>query len=504
MSRVKVNIIANLLGRGIAGVLALVCVPFYLRYLGNEAYGLIGFFSTLQGLLSLLDMGLSATVNREMARLSAGSENARDMRNLLRTLEIIYWLIALVCGIGLMLLAPVIASRWVNVEQLPMETVSQAIFLMGLLFALQWPFNLYVGGLAGLQLQVLQNGITAGFGIVRNLGVLPILIWVSPTLKAFFLWQAGVSAVQSIVAGLLLWRYLPTAEGKTHFSMNTLRGVWRFAGGMTGITLTSLVLTQADKIILSKVLTLEQFGYYTLAGVAVSALSIPVSPIFNAVFPSLSQAFAAKDFLRMANLYHSASQLLAVLTLPAALMCIAFSRELLLLWTQRVNTADQVWLLVSILAIGSTLNALMNMPYALQLASGWTSLSLYINIGSAIVLIPSLLILIPKWGLAGAAAAWVLVNVASFSINVPLMHRRLLRGEKLRWYLEDIGLPALAAIVPILFARMMLKDNAGAVQQVGVILASGAVSLACAGLATTRIRAYVFQHLKPVRSSTAD
>ena len=56
-----------------------VFVPVYISYLGIEAYGLIGLFATLQAWLSLLDLGLSPTLNREMARLRGGAHTAEPI-----------------------------------------------------------------------------------------------------------------------------------------------------------------------------------------------------------------------------------------------------------------------------------------------------------------------------------------------------------------------------------------------------------------------------------------
>lgn len=58
---------------------------------------------------------------------------------------------------------------------------------------------------------------------------------------------------------------LPLADRAGQFSLEALRGVWKFAGGMVGITFLALLLMQVDKIILSKMLSLSEFGYYTLA-----------------------------------------------------------------------------------------------------------------------------------------------------------------------------------------------------------------------------------------------
>ena len=81
------NIVAGLTNSVWSAVVGLTVVPFYLKYLGIEAYGLIGFFVTTQALLSLLDMGMAPTINREVARCSA-SGNLKEAGKLLHTLAV--------------------------------------------------------------------------------------------------------------------------------------------------------------------------------------------------------------------------------------------------------------------------------------------------------------------------------------------------------------------------------------------------------------------------------
>jgi hypothetical protein len=53
--------------------MSLAFVPLYIKYLGIEAYGLIGIFVMLQAWLTLLDMG---ALGREMARFTGGGHDA--------------------------------------------------------------------------------------------------------------------------------------------------------------------------------------------------------------------------------------------------------------------------------------------------------------------------------------------------------------------------------------------------------------------------------------------
>ncbi len=68
--RLRTNVFANFLGRFSGLTLGLLFTPLYIHYLGIEAYGLIGFYLTLQGSMTFLEMGLSRACNREISRLS--------------------------------------------------------------------------------------------------------------------------------------------------------------------------------------------------------------------------------------------------------------------------------------------------------------------------------------------------------------------------------------------------------------------------------------------------
>ncbi|HXQ38255.1 MAG TPA: oligosaccharide flippase family protein, partial [Anaerolineales bacterium] len=233
----------------------------------------------------------------------------------------------------------------------------------------------------------------------------------------------------------------------------------RFAAGMSGISVTVLVLTQLDRIILSKMLSLALFGYYALAWTVANGLTILTGSVFTVVFPIFSQQVAVGDLDGLKLLYHRHCQLVSVLILPAALLVTLFSHEILVIWTQNPITVMNTYLLVSLLIIGTALNGLMNLPYALQLAYGWTSLAFYTNVISAIILIPLLLIATSNYGAVGAAAIWIALNSGYVLFSLQIMHRRLLQGEQWRWYYEDVGLPLVAALIVISIGRFLIHDQ---------------------------------------------
>jgi hypothetical protein len=116
---------------------------------------------------------------------------------------------------------------------------------------------------------------------------------------------------------------------------------------------------------------------------------------------------------------------------------------------------------LSLLVIGTALNGLMNLPYALQLAHGWTKLTFYTNIAAVALLAPALILIARRYGAVGAASVWVILNSCYVLITLQLMHRRLLPGEKRRWYVRDVSLPLAASLVVAGLGRWFLPHQLG-------------------------------------------
>src|ERR1019366_8063331 len=378
-ARLKTSVLANLAGNGVVAAINILVVPLYLHVLGIESWGLVGFFMTLQTALSLLDLGLSPAASRSLARGTADTGGRAGPRDLVKTLELVYAGVALLIVAGVALAAPALAGRWLHVERLSAETVRDALRLMGAVIAVQWPTSLYRGGLQGLDRQVSLNAILAGTSLVRAIATLAVLWTVSATILAFFACQLAVAALQTVLLRAALWRSLPAAGRPSRVRLQTLAGIRRFAGGMTAVAAVTLILTQVDKLVVSKLLPLGEVGCYTLASMIARALALVSGAMFNALFPEYSRSVAAGG-AGLAALYHRGCQLTSVLVLPVASVIVLFPRETVLVWTGAPLTAGRTALAASLLVGGSALNGLMNPPYALQLAHGWTTLVFRSNV----------------------------------------------------------------------------------------------------------------------------
>ncbi|HUV22263.1 MAG TPA: oligosaccharide flippase family protein, partial [Gammaproteobacteria bacterium] len=360
------NLLAGVANASWSALVSLAAIPLYLKYLGIEAYGLIGFFVTTQALLQFLDMGMAPTVNREVARCSV-SGKLQEAGKLLHTLAFIYWGMAVVIALLILLLAPLISEHWLQSRQLSPSTISHAVMLIGLVVACRWPVGLYQGALIGAQRLIVSSSINMVMVSIGAIGAVSILAFVSPTIEAFFIWQACVGLVYALVMRTAAWRIIGRVS-HLRFDIEKLKNVWRFSAGMTGVALTALAFTQLDKILLSNLLELEDFGYYMLATVVVSVLNILISPVFNVIFPRFSALVESGSNDKIVELYRLGSRMLAIVIFPIAMVFVVFAGDIVLVWTGSPDTAAKVAPLISLLVIGSALNGVMYFPYALQLA----------------------------------------------------------------------------------------------------------------------------------------
>jgi O-antigen/teichoic acid export membrane protein len=487
--------VANIVGRGTSVLFALAFVPLYLRLLGTEGYGLVGFFLMLQAVLLLADSGFSGAVTREIARLSSKRGDQRRILDICRTFEVLFLAIGLSVAALVAATSGFIAHHWVNAESLSVGQVRDAILFMGVAIGLQLSFSMYQGALIGLQRHVMLNMILVAAGLMRGVGAVALLVLYDPSPSTFFSWQALVNIAQLLVGHIAVWRQMPKSDSVPHFDLAEIKPLWSFAVGLGAIGVTSTILTQVDKLVLSKMLPLSEFGYYSLAAVVAGVPMLVAGPFQTAVYPRFASLVASGAVPELTKLYHVSCQFLAVLMLPIGWVVVFFSRELIFLWTGDVNVASGAYLIASWLAVGSSLLGLMHIPYALQLAFGWTALPLTVNLIAITLLVPLTVGLAWTYGAVGVAAVWVLLNLGYVTGSIQWMHRRLLSREKAAWYIDDVIKPFSATLGTFLVGRALLTSQMSAAETIVLIGGTTSAAIVLGGLSAPLVRSVVLSRL---------
>ena len=469
------NLLSGFASSGLSALLGFLFVPLYIKYLGIESYGLIGFFATMQAILALLDMGIAPTMNREAARISVLGRKS-ELANLLHTLSLIYWVIGILVLIVVIVLAPFIATHWLQSSGIDSTRLIQSIMLMGLVFSCRWPIGLYQSTLVGMQRITPASFLTMSMSIIGNFGALITLAYVDSTIEAFFIWQALVALLNVTLIHWITWDRL---KEKSAFSIQSLKSVWKFSAGMSGIAFSSIFLMQLDKILLSKMLPLKMFGYYSLAVVFAGSLSILIGPIFNVIYPRLSALVAEDNEKKVFEFYMTGTQMLAGVLFPLAFLAAFFAEDILHFWLRDNAIVIQVAPIASLLFIGGAINGVMTFPYALQLVNGMTKLPQVIIVSLITLYVPLTYFMVLTYGAIGGALSWLILNALYLLYGPWLTHRYILKQSGLRWLYRGALIPSVISFATIYLGWYFLRDDDGHGQNLllGFLLALGAISI---------------------------
>jgi len=489
----KKNIVANFLSQFYITSIGIVTIPLYIRYMGAEAYGLVGFFAMLQVLFMLLDMGLTPTLSRETACFRGGAADPLSYRHLVRALETIFLIVALFIFISLFVLSGYISRDWLQVANLNLKVVLLSLQLMAAAIGIRWMCGPYRGVISGSEDMVWLGGYNAFVATVRFAGVLPILIFIDATPKTFFAYQAGVALLE--LAGLYLraHRLLPKLQKGTipPLAWAPLKKVLRFSLTIAFASSVWVLVTQTDKLVLSKILPLAEYGYFSLAVLVAGGVTAASIPISTAILPRMATLAAEGDHTGLIHVYRQTTQLIAVLA-GAVAIGIAFCAEpLLWAWTGDKILALHTAPILILYALGNGILAVAAFPYYLQYAKGDLRLHLIGNAAFVVILVPAIIEAASLYGAMGAGFVWLGLNLITFIFWLPFIHQKFEPGLNLKWYFQDILPIFSASTIAGFILKFIFPQFSDRWSQFGSIILYGILVLLAGALASSECRRWL-------------
>jgi len=498
----KKNILANYASQLYVTGVGILILPLYIKHMGAEAYGLVGFFTMLQAWFALLDLGLTPTIGRETARYRGGAMSALSYRQLFRALSLIFATIALLGGFSLWLFAEAIAIRWLKVSELPISEVVLAVQIMAISVALRWMGGLYRGVVSGSERLVWLSAFNVLIATLRFIAVFGSMWLYGFTPRVFFLHQLTIALLE--VSGLFLMsRHLLPARSSLEqpigWSIRPVKPFLKFALTIAFTSSVWVLVTQTDKLILSGILPLAEYGYFTLAVLVASGIMVISGPISSAIMPRMAKLHAEGKHHEMIKVYRDATQLVAVIAGSAAITVSVCAEQLLTVWTDDPTLGEKVGPILRLYAIGNGFLALAAFPYYLQFAKGNLHYHLIGNIIIALVLVPSIIACATEYGAFGAGSAWATLNGITLFTWVAYIHKKIEPGLHTKWVVHDflaICIPGSLACATLFIA---LQENKNTPILLIVALSASSVLFSC--IASSSIRKKIIERLRTLQSA---
>ncbi len=433
-------------------------MPIYLKLMGAEAFGLVGFYLMLQAWLQILDLGLSPTFSREMSLFKAGIINAAAAWQRLRSLEWLLTVVAITIVTTIIILKNKVASDWLTVKHLSTDDVAICITLMAITAALRWLMGLYRSGLIGLEQQSLVNGAGILFITLKFVGVLPLLVYWSASPKVFFEYQTFIGIMELLTFLLFLYRALPGSSSTLLPSWSAFQAMLPIAGAMAFMSGVWIVTTQTDKLILSKVLSLEEYGNYTIAIALAGGLLSLIIPLNQVLQPRMTVLVAQKKLTELHELYRQMTQLITALFFALGGTLALFAEPILYAWTGNSATAQTAAPILLYYGLANAFIGALALPFMLQFAHGYLRLHVIGNLIMSTTLLPALIYASIHYGGVGAGSTLLAARFLFILLWIPLVHRRLIPDIIWKWPLYDVGKVAIAIFIFLLAAHKLLPQ----------------------------------------------
>jgi O-antigen/teichoic acid export membrane protein len=396
------NAAFNLTGEAAAFLIGAICIPYVVKKLGTDAFGILSISWALIGYMSLFDLGLSRATTKFVAEaVSTGSQ--QKIPTLVWTSISFQFVFGLLAGSLLVWKAHWLAA---GIFKMPPEMTAEATSCFQLL-GIATPIILITNCLRGM-LEALQH-----FDLINYIKTSTnILMFSSPFLLIPF--GAGLF---SIILFLTMLRFLamlvyfkfcfspfPRADLRPSFEKDVLRKLFRYGGWVTVTNLVGPLLMYMDRFAVGALLSVAAVAYYTgPADMLNRALVIPAS-LGSTLFPAFSSLEAAGAMEKLANIYARSLKYLIVTMGPLMLLISTFARDILHFWLGPAFAANST-VPLQILALATFFSALGILPYGLLQGAGRPDITAIFHVVELPLHLGLVWILVSKFGIAGAAIA---------------------------------------------------------------------------------------------------
>lgn len=484
MSIIK-NSLANYIGTAAAIGFGIVVTPLYFQYLGPESFGLIGFFALIQSWSILMDMGLSPTLGRQVANARGQGAGFNPLKRLLRSFELIFLFLAVLIALVILLSSNWLSTNWIKSENLDRETVAYCIYIMAGMIGLRFFSSLYRSGINGFEDQVWLNQVNIILLTTRYLGSIFLLAYHSADIRNFFEFQLLISLVEPVVLGARLYRNLPktrVAFPLFFFDWAEVRRITPYALSVAYSAGIWILVTQTDRLILSGLLNLKEFGYLTLVMLVTSGITLISQPIGAAIRPRMTVLFAQKEKAGFIELYRQSSKTITWIAFSAAIIVGLNAESLLYAFSGNLEASHWGAKITIWFALGNALLAVSAFQFYLQTAVGDLKLHLKGATVTAAIQFPAIAFSAFHYGALGAGICWFCMRLVFFLFWTPIVHDKFLPEFHRSWLFKDIiPVLSLSLVIGILlsyFSSLSIETNR-------VLLFSKLIGLGCLQLLLT-------------------
>lgn len=397
------NSVISLFAQGVPIIIAFFTLPFIIKGLGTERFGILTLIWAVIGASSILDFGLGHALTQFISK-KLGTRDIKEIEVYIWTALLIICTLGVVACISVCLLIPAITANLMNIPEAYLAETRNALYLLALSLPL-------------LMLNISLVGILESFQKFALIGALRIPIifcnYVGPLLVLPF-----TTNLVAVVAVLVLGRFLSSVayfifsyrlisefSRKIRIKLSYIKPLLGFGGWITVSNIINTLMVNIDRFFIAGLLSTAVVAYYTTPLEVLARISIIPAAIMSVMFPAFSAEFAINK-ARSRELFFQSIKTIFFLVFPIVLFIIFFAKTGLTVWISEAF-AEKSYRLAQVMAFGALLYGLNLIYYNFIQATGRSDIPAKLHMIEFPVYLFLLWFLTMEFGLMGASIAWL-------------------------------------------------------------------------------------------------
>lgn len=403
-SLIAKNTFYNLLGYGIPLLLAILIIPFLIKGLGNEKFGILSLSWVIIGYFSLFDFGIGKALTKIVAE-KLGENKFNEIPTFFGTSFLLMFIISVLITIILILSLPTIVFNYLKISPNLQDETLKAFYLLS--FSI--PIVTTTAGIRGV-LEAYQ-----AFGIINKIRIfLGVSTFLVPLICLYFSDSLVWIVLALIFIRVLVWVLYFTQSMKannkllTELSLNTklIKTIFRLSGWMTVSNITVPMIVYLDRFFIGALISASAITFYTTPYEVITKLLVIPGAITGVLFPTFSANYSSNPGF-IEKIMRRAVKYIFIILFPVILIIISFANEGMTLWLGK-SFADESFIVLQFLAAGVLFNSLANIPFTFLEGIGRPDVTAKIQLAELPIYIFFMWIAIQKLGINGAAIVWFL------------------------------------------------------------------------------------------------
>jgi len=449
------NTIYNLLGYGIPLVFALVIIPFLIKGMGTEKFGLLSLAYVIIGYFSFFDFGIGRALTKIIAE-KIGIDQTDEIPAIFWTSFFMMFTIGLVGTLILLFLAPELVHSLIKISQ-PLQAQTLKTFY---LLALAIPIVTTTAGTRGV-LEAYQrfwiiNIIRTFLGVSMFLVPLVCLIFTNSLFWIVLL----LVAVRCIVWMLYLFQCTKInykVKSNISFKINLIKPILKLSGWMTISNIIVPLMVYSDRFLIGALVSATAIAYYATPYEAVTKLLLVPGALIGVLFPAFSASYLSKpEFTKKLSI--KAVKYIFIFLFPIVVLIVTFAHEGMGIWLGK-KFAENSTFILQLLAIGVLFNGIAYIPFTFLQSIGRPDITAIVNLIELPFYFFGMWFAIKYAGINGAGWVWLIRMgvdaLVLFIFSNKIMSVHLKFSIKSSYFY--IAILVVIAIIPILIGNVYLK-----------------------------------------------